>query len=70
MREFIVKRNPAIWLLLTLIFGFYSIYIFSSANGDSLWAIVSGVVLVAASLVSLWKFVRDVKASKNHGSGE
>lgn len=65
-----MKRNPAIWLLLTLIFGFYSIYIFSSTRGDSLWAIVSGVVLVAASLASLWKFLRDVKASKNHRSGE
>lgn len=65
-----MKRNPAIWLLLTLIFGFYSIYIFSSAPGDSLWATVSGVVLVAASLASLWKFLRDVKASKNQRSGE
>lgn len=65
-----MKRNPAIWLLLTLIFGFYSIYIFSSARPDSLWAIVSGVVLVAASLASLWKFLREVKASKIDRNGD
>jgi hypothetical protein len=64
-----VKRNPTIWLLLTLILGFYSTYIFSSTHGDSLWAIVSGVVLVAASLASLWKFLRDVKASKIDRNG-
>ncbi|MHC6222362.1 hypothetical protein [Arthrobacter sp. MMS24-S77] len=65
-----MKRNPAVWLLLTLILGFYSIYIFSSMRGDSWWAIVSGVVLVVASLASLWKFLRDVRASRNHRSGE
>jgi uncharacterized membrane protein HdeD (DUF308 family) len=65
-----VKRNSIIWLLLALIFGFYSIYIFSSTRDDSWWTIVSGVVLVAASLVSLWKFLRDARASKSDRNGQ
>lgn len=65
-----MKRNSIIWLLLALIFGFYSIYIFSSARDDSIWAIISGVALVAGSLVSLWKFLRDAKASKVDRNGQ
>jgi type VI protein secretion system component VasK len=59
-----VKRTSISWLLLALIFGFYSIYVFSFTRDDSLRAIVSGVILAAASLVSLWKFLRDTRASK------
>jgi len=69
-KEFIVKRNSIIWLLLALIFGFYSIYVFSSARDDSLWAIISGVVLVAGSLVSLWRYLRDTRASKIDRNGQ
>jgi hypothetical protein len=64
-----VKSNSIIWLLLALIFGFYSIYIFSSTD-DSLWAITSGVVLAAGSLVSLWKYLRDGGASKVDRNGQ
>ena len=69
-KEFIVKSNSIVWLLLALIFGFYSIYIFSSTRADSLLTIISGVVLVAASLISLWKFLRDSKASKGDRNGQ
>lgn len=58
-----MKYNSILWLLLALIFGSYSGYILSSAHGDSL-AITAGVVLVAGSLVALWKFLRDTRASK------
>lgn len=65
-----MKSNSIIWLLLALIFGFYSAYIFSAIQGDSPWGIVSGVVLVVASLISLWKFVRNAKASKVERNGQ
>ncbi|GAB2712722.1 hypothetical protein GCM10027038_08310 [Arthrobacter bambusae] len=65
-----MKSNPIIWLLLALVFGFYSAYIFSTIRGDSPWSIVSAVVLGAASLFSLWKFVRDARASKIERNGQ
>ncbi|GAA4025095.1 hypothetical protein GCM10023063_01730 [Arthrobacter methylotrophus] len=64
-----MKSNSIIWLLLALIFGFYSVYIFSTIRNDSPWGIVSGVALVVGSLVSLGKFVRDAKASKVDRNG-
>ncbi|MEV8150581.1 hypothetical protein AB0O52_20855 [Arthrobacter sp. NPDC080073] len=65
-----MKSNAIIWLLLALIFGLYSAYIFSTIHRESPWSIISGVVLVMASLISLWKFVRCAKASKIEGNGQ
>ncbi|MDR6508584.1 hypothetical protein J2805_004301 [Arthrobacter oryzae] len=60
-----MKRNSAtIWLLLALILGSYSIYIFSSTRGESTWGIVSGIVLVVAALVALLKFLRGIKTAR------
>ncbi len=47
-----MNRNSTIWLLIGLILGFYSLYVFSSAHEDSPWSVVSGIVLVLGSLVS------------------
>ncbi|HKU11341.1 MAG TPA: hypothetical protein VJQ61_08950 [Sinomonas sp.] len=58
-----MNRNSVIWLLVALILGFYSVYIFSSARGDSPWAVVSGAVLVIGALVSLAMFVRALRSS-------
>ncbi|MFH5878820.1 hypothetical protein [Arthrobacter sp. NA-172] len=65
-----MKHNSIIWLLLSLVFGFYSAYICSAVRGDPPWSIVSGVVLVAASLMSFWKFVREARASKIERNGQ
>ena len=59
-----MKSNSINWLLLALIFASYAIYTLCSARDGSAWGVVSGVVLIVASLVSLGKFVRDVRASK------
>lgn len=58
-----MKSNSITWLLLTLIYGCYSLYLFSSTRTDS-WYIISGVVLAAGSVVSPWKYLRDTRASK------
>jgi hypothetical protein len=66
-----LKRNSAtIWLLLALILGSYSIYIFSSTRGESTWGIVSGIVLVVAALVALLKFLHGIQTSRIDRSAE
>ena len=64
-KEFIMNRNSTIWLLTALILGFYSVYVFSSARGDSPWPVVSGVVLVVGSIVSL---AMSLRAKRSSGS--
>ncbi|MEW1823507.1 hypothetical protein AB0323_22315 [Arthrobacter sp. NPDC080031] len=36
-----MKSNAIIWLLLALIFGLYSAYIFSTIQRESPWSIIS-----------------------------
>lgn len=58
-----MNRNSTIWLLIALILGSYSVYVFSSAHGDSPWPVVSGVVLAVGSIVSLVMSVRSRSSS-------
>ena len=57
-----MNRNSTIWLLLALIQGFYSLYIFYSGPHDSPWATITGVILGVGSLVSLGSFLRAYKS--------
>lgn len=64
IKELIVNRKPMVWLLLALVMACYATYIFLSSGSESVWSLISGIIIAAASLVMLWRFCRELKTNR------
>jgi hypothetical protein len=64
IKELIVNRKPLVWLLLALTMASYAVYIFLSSSSESVWSLISGIIIAAASLVMLWRFCRELKTNR------
>ncbi|TVU64120.1 hypothetical protein FQP90_09040 [Paenarthrobacter nitroguajacolicus] len=56
-----MNRSPLVWLLFALTMAFYAAYIFLSSADESVWSLISGIIIAAASLVMLWRFSRELR---------
>ncbi|BCW49968.1 hypothetical protein [Arthrobacter sp. StoSoilB13] len=59
-----MNRKPLVWLLLALTMASYAVYILLSSSSESVWSLVSGIIIAAASLVMLWRFCRELKTNR------
>lgn len=59
-----MNRNPLVWLLLALVLGAYAASIFISTTDQTWWSTLSGVVIAAGSLVTLWRFNRELRKDR------
>ncbi|MCM0616016.1 hypothetical protein MOD31_08270 [Paenarthrobacter sp. TYUT067] len=59
-----MNRSPLVWLFLALVLGAYAVTIFVSDSEQTWWSILSGIFIAAASLVTLWRFNREVRKNR------
>ncbi|MFJ6537889.1 hypothetical protein ACIQH5_16840 [Paenarthrobacter sp. NPDC091711] len=59
-----MNRSPLVWLFLALILGAYAVSIFVSDSDQAWWSTLSGIIIAAASLMTLWRFVREVRKNR------
>ncbi|GAT87912.1 hypothetical protein CVCC1112_2571 [Paenarthrobacter nicotinovorans] len=43
------------WLILAMILGFYSLYVFISGASDSVWSLITGVLCALAACTAYWR---------------
>lgn len=56
--------KPITWLLLALTMASYAAYIFLSSGSESVWSLISGIIIAVASLVMVWRFCRELKTNR------
>ena len=59
-----MNRSPLVWLLLALVLGAYAVSIFVSDSDQMWWSTVSGIIIAAASLLTLWRFILEVRKNR------
>ncbi|BCW64527.1 SoxR reducing system RseC family protein [Paenarthrobacter sp. MSM-2-10-13] len=59
-----MNRSPLVWLFLALVLGAYAVTVFVSDSEQTWWSILSGIFIAAASLVTLWRFNREVRKNR------
>ncbi len=59
-----MNRSPLVWLFLALVLGTYAVSIFVSGSEQPWWSILSGIIIAAASLLTLWRFGREVRKNR------
>lgn len=59
-----MNRSPLVWLFLALVLGACAVTIFVSDSEQTWWSILSGIFIAAASLVTLWRFNREVRKNR------
>ncbi|MDI2034724.1 hypothetical protein [Paenarthrobacter nitroguajacolicus] len=59
-----MNQRFLVWLMLALILGFYSVYVFTSGGSESVWPVVSGVICAVAACLAFWRSMRERKADR------
>jgi len=59
-----MNQRFLVWLMLALILGFYSIYVFTSGSNSSVWPIVSGVICALGACAAFWRSMLERKADR------
>ncbi|MFF2841366.1 hypothetical protein [Paenarthrobacter sp. NPDC057981] len=52
------------WLILAMVLGFYSLYVFISGANDSVWSLITGVVCALAACTAYWRSRSERRADR------